>query len=52
MSEIRKLVDICHKVYEKGFVSAFDGNISTITPQNTVLITRSAVCKGDVTKTI
>ena len=50
MSEIKKLVDICHKVYEKGFVSAFDGNISTITPRNTVLITRSAVCKGDVTE--
>ena len=50
MSEISKLVDICHKVYEKGFVSAFDGNISVITPQNTVLITRSAVCKGDVTE--
>ncbi len=50
MSEISKLVDICHKVYEKGFVSAFDGNISTITPQNTILITRSAVCKGDVTE--
>ena len=50
MPEIKKLVDICHKVYEKGFVSAFDGNISLITPQNTVLITRSAVCKGDVTE--
>jgi L-fuculose-phosphate aldolase len=50
MSEISRLVEICHKVYEKGFVSAFDGNVSVITPQNTILITRSAVCKGDVTE--
>jgi L-fuculose-phosphate aldolase len=50
MSEISRLVEICHKVYEKGFVSSFDGNVSVITPQNTILITRSAVCKGDVTE--
>jgi L-fuculose-phosphate aldolase len=50
MSEISRLVEICHKVYEKGLVSAFDGNVSVITPQNTILITRSAVCKGDVTE--
>ncbi|HKI77546.1 MAG TPA: class II aldolase/adducin family protein [Ignavibacteriaceae bacterium] len=50
MPSVKQLVDICHKVYEKGFVSAFDGNISYITPQNTILITRSAVCKGDVTE--
>ena len=35
MSQIKKLVEICHKVYEKGFVSAFDGNISVMTPDNT-----------------
>lgn len=48
MSSRAELVEICHKVYEKGFVSAYDGNISVFTPDNTVLITRSAVCKGDV----
>jgi len=42
------IVDICHKVYEKGFVSAYDGNISVITENKTILITRSGVCKGDV----
>ena len=45
----KKLVEICHKVYEKGFVSAYDGNISVATPNNTFLITRSGICKGDVT---
>lgn len=49
MSEREELVHICHRVYEQGFVSAFDGNISVYTKNNTILITRSAVCKGDVT---
>jgi L-fuculose-phosphate aldolase len=42
------IVDICHKVYDKGFVSAYDGNISVITENKSILITRSGVCKGDV----
>ncbi|MBK7228314.1 MAG: class II aldolase/adducin family protein [Ignavibacteriales bacterium] len=50
MSPKKKLVDICHKVYAKGFVAAYDGNISCRTTQNTVLITRSGICKGDVTE--
>lgn len=50
MSEIDKLVSVCHKVYEKGFVTASDGNISLITPENTVLITRSGICKGEITE--
>ncbi len=50
MSDKKELVEICHRVYEKGFVSAYDGNISVATPQNTFLITRSAVRKGEVTE--
>lgn len=50
MSEIEKLVAVCHKVYEKKFVSAYDGNVSAITENNTVIITRSGVCKGDITE--
>ncbi|HED37225.1 MAG TPA: class II aldolase/adducin family protein [Ignavibacteria bacterium] len=46
----KELVEICHRVYEKGFVSAYDGNISVATSNNTFLITRSAVRKGDVTE--
>lgn len=48
MSSKKKLVEICHKVYAKGFVAAYDGNISCRTSNNTVLITRSGICKGDV----
>ncbi|HCY76145.1 MAG TPA: class II aldolase family protein [Ignavibacteriales bacterium] len=50
MSQKKKLVAICHKVYAKGFVAAYDGNISARTDDNTILITRSGICKGDVTE--
>jgi L-fuculose-phosphate aldolase len=50
MSLREEFIRICHKVYEKGFVSAYDGNISAVTPDNTFLITRSGVNKGDVTE--
>lgn len=49
MSDRDQLIEICHKVYEKGFVAAYDGNISVFTKENTILITRSAVSKGNVT---
>jgi L-fuculose-phosphate aldolase len=48
MPAIQKLIEICHKVYKNKFVSAFDGNISCRISDNEYLITRSAVCKGDV----
>lgn len=48
MSSKKKLVEICHRVYEKGFVAAYDGNISCRTKSNSVLITRSGICKGKV----
>jgi len=50
MSEIDKLISVCHKVYQKGFVAASDGNVSLITSDNTVLITRSGICKGEITE--
>lgn len=50
MSPKKKLIEICHKVYAKGFVAAYDGNISCRTTNNTILITRSGICKGDVTE--
>jgi L-fuculose-phosphate aldolase len=48
MPDRNALIEICHKVYDKGFVSAYDGNISLLTENNSILITRSAVSKGDV----
>lgn len=51
MSLVDDLVKVCKKVYENKFVSAYDGNISVRNSPNTFLITRSGVCKGDVTST-
>ena len=50
MSLVQEFVNVCHKVYEKGYVSAYDGNISVRKSANTFLITRSGICKGEVTK--
>ena len=49
MSLIDELVQVCNKVYENKFVSAYDGNISVRNSPSTFLITRSGVCKGEVT---
>jgi len=50
MSLVDELVQVCRKVYENKFVSAYDGNISVKNSANTFLITRSGVCKGEVTQ--
>ncbi len=47
--EVDGLIEICHKVYDKGFVSAYDGNLSVRSSAGTIYITRSAVCKGEIT---
>jgi len=46
---VEKLVNVCHRVYWQKYVAAKDGNLSVRTPYNTVLITRSSVCKGEIT---
>lgn len=43
-----ELVEICHKVYSKGFVSAYDGNLSVRIDDHKILITPSGKCKGDI----
>lgn len=49
MSVKEELVKVCHLVYKNKFVAAYDGNISVRTENNSVLITRSGICKGNVT---
>lgn len=48
MSLRKELVEACRKVYEKGFVSAYDGNLSARIDDQRILITPSGRCKGDV----
>ena len=45
----KTLVDICHRLYNKGFVSATDGNVSVRLRNGNILTTRTAVNKGMVT---
>jgi len=42
------LVKICHKLYEKGLVSATDGNVSTRLPNGNIVATRSGISKDMV----
>jgi len=48
-SEIaRSIVLICHKLYERGFVTATDGNVSAKLECGNILITPTALNKGQV----
>lgn len=48
MSVKEEIVKVCHLVYQNKFVAAYDGNISALTENNSVMITRSGICKGEV----
>ncbi|MFA7228130.1 MAG: class II aldolase/adducin family protein [Melioribacteraceae bacterium] len=48
MSLRKELIGICHKVYEKGFVSAYDGNLSARIDDTRILITPSGKSKGEL----
>lgn len=43
------LVDICHRLYTRGMVTATDGNVSARLSNGNILATRSAINKGMVT---
>ncbi len=48
MSLRNELVETCHKVYSKGYVSAYDGNLSARIDHEKILITPSGKCKGEI----
>jgi L-fuculose-phosphate aldolase len=43
---VAALIDVCHRLYEKGFVAATDGNVSARLPNGKILATRSGINKG------
>ncbi|MEE9288688.1 MAG: class II aldolase/adducin family protein [Bacteroidota bacterium] len=47
---IRDLLAVCHRMYEKGFVTATDGNVSVRLADAGILVTGTGVCKGFVTE--
>ena len=48
MSLYKELIEISHKVYQKGFVAAYDGNLSARIDDCRILITPSGKCKGEL----
>ncbi|MBN1639212.1 MAG: class II aldolase/adducin family protein, partial [Ignavibacteriales bacterium] len=48
MQTREELVNICHKVYDKNYVSAYDGNLSCRLSEEKFLITPSGKCKGEI----
>lgn len=45
----QKICDICHLLYDRGYVVSNDGNVSARTERGTILITPSGVGKGRMT---
>ncbi|HOM65950.1 MAG TPA: class II aldolase/adducin family protein [Ignavibacteriales bacterium] len=48
MQKKYKIIEIGKKFYDKGFVSAYDGNISLRNDNSSFYITRTAKCKGEL----
>ncbi len=47
---VKDIIDICHRLYTKGFVTATDGNVSVRLENGNILTTRTAINKGMVTE--
>ena len=43
---VAQIVDVSHRLYARGLVTATDGNVSVRLPSGTFLTTRSGVNKG------
>lgn len=47
---VQELLAVCHRMYDKGFVTATDGNVSVRLANESFLVTATAVCKGYATE--
>jgi ribulose-5-phosphate 4-epimerase/fuculose-1-phosphate aldolase len=43
-------VEVCNRAYAEGFVTAYAGNLSVRTDNNTISITPSGKCKGEISE--
>jgi L-fuculose-phosphate aldolase len=48
--KIHDLVEICHRLYERSYVTATDGNVSVRLENGNILTTRTGINKGAVTQ--
>ncbi|RME04172.1 MAG: class II aldolase/adducin family protein [Planctomycetota bacterium] len=44
----REIVEVCHRMYRRGWICATEGNVSVRLSGGRILITPSGVCKGEV----
>lgn len=42
----KDLIEICKRMYQKGFIAATDGNVSIKINDNRIIFTPSGICKG------
>ncbi len=47
---LSELIDVCHRLYDRGFVAATDGNVSARLDSGNILTTRTAMNKGLATE--
>jgi L-fuculose-phosphate aldolase len=47
--QIQAIVEVCHRLYDRGMVTATDGNVSIRLNDGNILATRSGINKGNVT---
>lgn len=45
-----KIVEVCHKMWQKGWVAANDGNVSVKVGENRFLATRTGISKYEITR--
>ncbi len=46
----REIVSVCHRMYALHFIVATDGNVSVRIAEDELMITRSGICKGEMTE--
>lgn len=44
-----EIVSVCHRMYERHLIVASDGNVSVRIAEDEFMITRSGICKGEMT---
>ena len=45
-----KMVEVCHKMWQKGWVAANDGNVTVKVGENRFLATRTGISKAEITR--
>ncbi|MBD3185084.1 class II aldolase/adducin family protein [Candidatus Poribacteria bacterium] len=44
-----EMIEVCKRIYQKGFVASNDGNVTLRMSEDEILATPTGMCKGDIT---